>query len=256
MPPSTLLLALLAFALIFAPVVPARAQGTSPEVVDRVVAVVRIRVGGAQSDRAFRRQPVRAATEQETLPPDVITHSGLEFEARVAMVSRGAVGAATAELDEDTLRSALDNAIWERLLAGEADVLQAFRVEPQEVEAAVRAFRSKFRSEGEFEAFLAQSEMDLQALSRVLERSIRAGKVLDSKVRLRAQVSESEVRRYYDAQRDVIGQPFDQVRSALREKLFRERYGELVRRELAQLERAHDVRRVSPLAQERGRAGG
>lgn len=245
--PDFRLLAMLLLVAVLVPWAQARAQ-TTDDVVDRVLAVVRIRTGTERGiDPAGRRG---------TLPPDVITASALEFEARVALISRGAVTAATAPLDDQMLRSALDNAIWERLLAGEADVLQAFRVEPQEVDAAVRAFRGRFATEPEFEAFLRHADVDVQALARTLERSIRAAKVLDSKVRLRAQVSESEVRRYYEANQGDLKQPFEELRSALREKLFRERYQALVRQELMQLERTHDVRRVAPIAQERGRVDG
>lgn len=253
MPDSRLLKALLVVAALAAPG-QARAQVPDEGVIDRVIAVVRIRTGAERGDLPGRSPGQRAA--EDTLPADVITASGLEFEARVAMISRGAIAAAEAPLDPQTLQSALDNAIWERLLAGEADLLQAFRVEPQEVEAALRAFRSKFPSDAEFTAFLQRNEVDVQTLARTLERSVRAGKVLDSKVRLRAQVSESDVRRYYEANQAQLGQPYDELRSALREKLFRERYRSLVQKELSQLERAHDVRRVAPMAQERRRAEG
>lgn len=216
------------------------------EVVDRVVAVVQVRSGVG-----------RETPNRQTLPPDVITLSGLEFEARVALVQRGARRAATDPLDEETLRGALENGISERLLAGEAEALQAWRIEPAEVETAVRAFREQFEDEAAFTAFLRRHEVDLQALARLMERSLRATRVLDSKVRLRAQVTESEVRRYFDAHRSQIPGEWLEVRKALREKLVRERYGELVRAELEQLRRAHDVRRVAPLAwvERRGEAG-
>lgn len=207
------------------------------DVVDRVVAVVQVRSG------VGRETPGR-----QTLPPDVITLSGLEFEARVALIQRGARRAATEVLDQETLRSALENAISERLLAGEAEALQAWRIEPAEIETAVRAFREQFEDEASFTAFLRRHEVDLQALARLMERNLRATRVLDSKVRLRAQVTESEVRRYFDANRSKIPGEWADVRKALREKLVRERYGELVKVELEQLRRTHDVRRVAPLA--------
>jgi hypothetical protein len=195
--------------------------------VDRVVAVVRLRSGVSG-----RSVPEPGAAP---LPADVITLSGLDFEARVALVQRGAIRAATERLDEDALKGALDYAISERLLAGEADALDAWRVEASEVESAVRAFRGRFASRSDFSAFLARHEVDEQALARVLERSLRASKVLDSKVRLRAQVSEAEVRRYYDAHRAELGKSYEELRGALREKLVRDRYQQLAETELEQL---------------------
>lgn len=235
----------LAAALGFAAVLwgaAALAQTVQPagSVIDRVVAVVQIRTGvGARSD-----------SDSARLPAEVITLSGLEFEARVALIQRGAMRAATEPLDDEALRSALDYAINERLLAGEAEVLGAWRVEPAEVDAALRAFRERFDSDAQLNAFLARYEADVQSLGRVLERSLRANKVLDSKVRLRAQVSESEVRRYFDEHRDELHGSWDDLRAPLRDKLVRERYQALVETELEQLRRTHDVRRIAPFARQ------
>jgi hypothetical protein len=216
------------------------AQRGEGEIVDRVVAVVRLRSGVA--GRAA------AETSAAPLPTEVITLSGLAFEARVALVQRGAIRAATEPLDEDALRGALEYAISERLLSGEAEALDAWRVEAAEVEVALRAFRQRFATPSEFAAFLARNETDQQTLARVLERSLRAAKVLDSKVRLRAQVPEAEVRRYYDAHKVKLGKSYEDVRAALHEKLVRDRYQQLANAELEQLRRTHDVRRVAPFA--------
>ena len=218
----------------------ASAQGEEGQIIDRVVAVVRLRsgVGGRAS----------AEASAAPLPAQVITLSGLEFEARVAFLKQGGLRAATEPLDEDALRGALEYAISERLLVGEAEALDAWRVEAAEVEAALRAFRDRFPTRSEFAAFLARHEADEQALARVLERSLRAAKVLDSKVRLRAQVAEVDVRRYYEAHQAELGSSYEQVRASLREKLMRDRYQELAKAELDQLRRTHDVRRVAPFA--------
>lgn len=219
------------------------------QVVDRVVAVVRLRSGGAGRLAAEPSPP--------PLPADVITLSGLEFEARVALIQRGALRAATEPLDDEALRGALEFSISERLLAGEADALGAWPAEQGEVDAAVRAFRERFPSDAEFRAFLGRHEADVQVLSRVLERGLRAGKVLDSKVRLRAQVQETDVRRYFEANKARLGDAsYEDVRSALREKLVRERYQKLAEDELDQLRRTHDVRRIGPFAREKVGQGG
>jgi len=220
-------------------------QGGQGQLVDRVVAVVRLRSGVSG----------KAAAEANSapLPAEVITLSGLDFEARVALVQRGAIRAATEPLDEDALRGALDYAVSERLLVGEAEALDAWRVEAAEVEAALRAFHDRFPSRSEFAAFLARHEADEQALVRVLERSLRAAKVLDSKVRLRAQVPEAEVRRYYELHQVELGKSYEEVRVSIREKLVRQRYQQLAKAELDQLRRTHDVRKVAPFARaERG----
>lgn len=254
MPLSTRTLSLIAVASVL---VAGTSRARQPEgaaaereqaVVDRLVAVVQIRSGVSGRGAA---EPARM------LPPSVITLSGLDFEARVALIKRGGIEAAHQPLDEDALQSALELSIDERLLAGEAEALEAWNVEPAEVETAVRGFAERFKSTTEFDAFLEAHEADTQTLARVLERSLRAVRVLDSKVRLRAQVSESEVRRYFEAHRSEIPGDWEEVRSALREKLIRERTQELVKRELEQLRRTHDVRRIAPLAsKQRGEGEG
>jgi hypothetical protein len=222
-------------------VLSAQAQATDAEprgdVIDRVVAVVQLRQGVAERRTGAPRSP-----------PDVISLSGLQFEARVALIQRGAVRAASEPLDAAALRSALENGISERLLAGEAEMLGAFRVDPAEVETAVRGFRERFESEAKLRAFLQAHEADLQALGRVLERHLRAIKVLDGKVRLRSQVTESEIRAFYDENRGTLRGGYDELRPLLRERLVRERYQQLVEAELAELRRLHEVRKVAPFA--------
>jgi hypothetical protein len=186
----------------------------------------------------------------------VITLSELEFEARVGLIERGGMAGAFAPLDDETLRAALQLSIAERLENREADKLQAFPVEDAEVEAALRQFRSHFANDAEFLRFLDRHEADLQQLSALLGRQLRAEKVLDSRVRLRARASDAEVRRYYEAHQDAYGPAFEKVRDQIQEKLFREHYQELVKAELGQLRKGADVRLIAPFARTALPAGG
>ena len=180
----------------------------------------------------------------------VLTLSELEFETRVALVQRGGVRAAEAPLDEQTLRGALELAINQRLLVAGADRLQAFQAERSEVEARLRTFRERFEDEPALLAFLARHDADLEQLTAVLERGVRAERILDSRIRLRAQVSEAEVRRYWEQNKATLGGPYEAVRDALREKLVRERYSRLAGEEFSQVRANARVRRVAPFARE------
>ncbi|WNG46748.1 hypothetical protein F0U60_23475 [Archangium minus] len=180
----------------------------------------------------------------------VLTLSELEFETRVALVQRGGVRAAEASLDEQTLRGALELAINQRLLVAGADRLQAFPAERSEMDARLKAFRERFEDEPALLAFLARHEADLEQLTAVLERAVRAERILDSRIRLRAQVSEAETRRYWEEHKGTLGGPYESVRDALREKLMRERYGQLAKEEFAQVRAGAKVRRVAPFARE------
>ncbi|MCY1079063.1 hypothetical protein [Archangium lansingense] len=223
-----LALAPLAVARPVAPEPPSEPAGEAPaaegRVIDRVVAVI-----GTQ----------------------VLTLSELEFEARVTLVQRGGVRAAEVSLDEQTLRGALELAINQRLLVAGADRLQAFQAERSEVEARLRAFRDRFEDETALLAFLARHDADLEQLTAVLERGVRAERILDSRIRLRAQVSEAEVRRYWEEHKGTLGGPYEAVRDTLKEKLFRERYGQLAKEEFKLVRESARVRRVAPFARAR-----
>jgi hypothetical protein len=178
----------------------------------------------------------------------VITLSELDFEARVALIQRGGVDAANAVLDDQAVRGALNLAIAERLETEAADRLQVFNLEEGEVESALRDFKSKFKTNAELTAFLAQHEADEQQLATVLARRLRAEKIVDSKVSLKARVSDPEMRRFYDAHRSELGGSYEEVRSAIRTKLLRGRYTALAREEMDQIRKGADVRMIAPLA--------
>ena len=180
----------------------------------------------------------------------VITLSELEFEARVALIDRGGLEAANAPLDNQALRSALELALGERLETAAADKLQTFQLEDGEIEAAVRKFKSKFASNAELASFLARHEADESQLAAVLARRLRAEKILDSKISLRARVSDAEIRRFYDEHRSELVGSYDEVRSQIREKLVRDRYATLAREELLQVRKGADVRMIAPFAAE------
>jgi len=173
----------------------------------------------------------------------VITLSGLRFEARVAMVERGGAALADTPLDRATMESALQLAIAQRAAGAEADRLGSFPLEAADVEARLQRFQGRFADHAAFERFLHVSGADLSQLGEVLGRAIRAERALDSRVRLRAQVNEGDVRRAWEAE----GSPgsFEEVRVALREKLVRQRYEAAAQEELAKLRSAAQVRIVA-----------
>jgi hypothetical protein len=166
------------------------------------------------------------------------------------------VRAAHAPLDEATLRDALDLAIGQRLEVSEADKLQAYPLDEGDLDAALAAFQAKFSSPAEFTQFLARYEAEPSQLAAVLGRSLRTAKILDGKLRLRAQVSEAEVRRAYDEQVNLLGAGrFEEFRSSLRQKLSADKLKKLAAAELIQARKGADVRLIAPFARERKPAG-
>jgi hypothetical protein len=177
----------------------------------------------------------------------VITLSDLRFEARVALIERGGPSFRDAPLDVAALSSALELAINQRAAGAEADRLGSFQLEATDVEARVRAFEARFPDKRAVELFLQSNGADRAQLFEVLARFLRAEKALDARVRLRAQVSEADVRRAWEA----AGAPgsFEQMRATIREELVRARYQAVAQEELAKLRAAAQVRVVAKPAE-------
>jgi hypothetical protein len=150
---------------------PARAAAGS--VVEEVVALVR-GPGGA--------------------PQRVVTLTRLEEEARIALVSRGATAAATAPLDGEALRAALEWVVDQTLLGDEVTRLQIFEAEPAEVAEQVKLFRARFGSGAEYDAFLARLELSEEDLAAVLRRTLRVQRYVESRAGADAAGVERKVR--------------------------------------------------------------
>ncbi|HSP19880.1 MAG TPA: hypothetical protein VLQ79_10210 [Myxococcaceae bacterium] len=173
----------------------------------------------------------------------VLSWSQLDFEARVMLIDRGGVQAATGPLDAPTLQAALELAIAQRAATAEADKLSAYPVEPAEIDQRLRSFEARFASPADFAAFLKRSDADRAALAEVLARAIRTEKFIEGRVRLRAQVPESEVRKAWEADRG--GQTWEQARGPLRERMERDRAYVLAREALGQLRTSVPVRIIT-----------
>jgi hypothetical protein len=178
----------------------------------------------------------------------VITLTQLEFETRVQLVNRGGAEAAFARLDGEDLASGLELAIAQRLATIEADRFDAWQLEPGELEQALASFRDRIGGEARLQQFLDAQEVDLTDVGLVLRRSIRAGRALEGRLRLKASVTEAEARR---AKADVVAWrtlPIETVRQLL----SKERFDKLVQQELAQARKTNDVRLLATFAPDGG----
>lgn len=174
----------------------------------------------------------------------VITQSQLEFETRVLLVMAGGTEAAFAPLAIDDLKKGLEVIIDHRVTTLEADKLDAYQLEPGEAERLIAHFREAIGGETAFRRFLNQHEAQLGDVSHVLRRSVRSGRVLDGRLRLKAQVAQGDARRYQAEHVEVKDAPIQQVR----EMLFAQRYKEMVRQELKTWRKSVDVRLLGPYA--------
>jgi len=176
--------------------------------------------------------------------PRVVTLTKLAEEARIALVSRGAVDAASRPLDAEALRAALDWLLDQMILADEAARLGLEEVDRDAVGAALRRFRGQFPSPAAYARFLETSELTEEELSATLARMVRVERYVQSRVGRAARVSDEEVTRYLEAHgaRADPGPARDAARAQLEEEQVRAQVGAL----LAELRGRADLRVLSP----------
>jgi hypothetical protein len=175
----------------------------------------------------------------------VVTWSELDFEARVLLIYAGGTEAATAPLDLPVLRDSLEELISDRLLSSEAEALGAYPLDEGELEAAMKRFKMRFSTQAAWQAFLSLHEAEEPNVAATLTRLLRAQHVLEGKLRLKAQVSEVEARRWLEGHADFANVPL----SAVRQKLTAERFRTLVRAEVRQARKNARVRVLGPFAE-------
>ncbi len=179
-----------------------------------------------------------------TVNGQVMTWSELDFEARVLLIYAGGTEARSAPLDLPVLRDSLEELITHRLLAGEAEALGAYPLDEGELEAAVKRFKMRFETQAAWQAFLDRHETDETGVTLTLARFLRAQHVLDGKLRLKAQVSEGEAKRWVEEHPEFAALPLP----AVRQKLFADRFRALAKVEVRQARKNARVRLLGPFA--------
>lgn len=210
-----------------APVFPGAPEGLLPldtGIVDEIVAVV--------------RNPASA-------PPRVVTYTKLVEEARIALVSRGALEAATRPLDRAALRAALEWLLDQMLVADEAARLRLDDVDRDAVAAEVRRFRAQFPPL-EFNRFLMANFLTEDELAATLARTMRVERYIETRVGRSARVGDDEVDRWL-AGRGAPGAAAP-AREAARSQLAEDRAKAQVREILSELRSRAEIRLVGQLA--------
>jgi hypothetical protein len=176
--------------------------------------------------------------------PRPILRSRLEQEARVALVDRGAIEAATAPLDAAALQAGLRWLVDQLLVADEAARLQVGEVTQEEQQAALRRFRERFPGEAAYRRFLESADLPEEDRVVTLARELRVQRYLESRVGRSARVGEEEVRRFLEAQGATLESP--EAREAVRARLSVEKAQAQVKQLLSDLRGRADVRVLVP----------
>jgi Skp family chaperone for outer membrane proteins len=170
-----------------------------------------------------------------------VTLSELAAETRIHMVEQQGPQMAQVPLDRAILAASLRRLVEERIVLSEVERLKLFDLDHAEVESALARLRSRFPAAPAWEAFTHQLDMTNEEIGAVLARELRVVRYLDNRLKLAAQLRDSEL----DEAWKVQGGQGD--RDALRQKLSKEKYERLLTELLAELRRRASVRIVDAL---------
>jgi hypothetical protein len=204
--------------------------------------VIAVMICAALPARAVRRlmDEVVAVVDAHS-----ITLSELQAETRIRLVEAQGAGAAYLPLDRRLLAASLRKTIEERVVMAEVERLKLFDLDRGEVDALVARVRSRFASEADWEAFTRSIELTDEEISVILARELRVARYLDNRLKLAAQLRDSELAGAAGARTLTVSE-----RELLREKLAQEKYQRLLQDLLGDLRKRATVRVVDPLDQE------
>jgi len=170
-----------------------------------------------------------------------VTLSELAAETRIRMVEQHGPQMASAPLDRAILAASLRRLVEERVVLSEVERLKVFDLDHAEVESALARLRARFPGSAAWDAFTRQLELTNEEIAAVLGRELRVARYLDNRLKLAAQLRDSELDEAWKA----AGAQGD--REALRQRLSKEKYERMLTELLAELRRRASVRIVDPL---------
>ena len=170
-----------------------------------------------------------------------ITLSELAAETRVRLVAAQGAAAAGAPLDRRILAASLRKTIEERVVLAEIERLKLFDLEKSEVDALLARLRSRFPPGG-YEAFVRSLELTEDEIAAVLARELRVGRYLDNRLKLAAQLRDSELEEAIQGRKLTAPE-----RDELRARLAQEKYQRLLTELLGDLRKRATVRVLDPL---------
>jgi len=170
-----------------------------------------------------------------------VTLSELVAETRIHMVEQQGAQMASAQLDRALLAASLRRLVQERVVLSEVERLKLFDVDHAEVDSALARLRGRFPSTGAWESFTRLLELTDEEVGAILTRELRVARYLDNRLKLAAQLRESELEEAWKAR----GGQGD--REVLRQTLSKEKYERLLTDLLGELRRKARVRIIDPL---------
>jgi hypothetical protein len=170
-----------------------------------------------------------------------VTLSELAAETRIHLVEQQGPQMGSAQLDRPLLAASLRRLVQERVVLSEVERLKLFDLDHAEVESALARLRARFPTTLAWESFTRQVELTDEEIGGILARELRVARYLDNRLKLAAQLRDSELEEAWK------GQGARGDREALRQRLSKEKYERLLTELLAELRRKASVRIVDPI---------
>lgn len=177
-------------------------------------------------------------------PARVITLTRLADEARIVLVSRGAVGAAFRPIDAPALRATLEWLLDQTLLSDDAARLQVAEVSRNEAVAELDQFKARFPDPATYARFLLAGELTDDEVEAVLVRMLKVARYLETRVGRGSGVGDEDVASY--AREHGLPSLSREGREAIRARIGEERVEAAVKDLLAELRARADVRILEP----------
>src|SRR2546428_1820908 len=166
-----------------------------------------------------------------------VTLSELAAETRIHLVEQQGPQMASAQLDRPLLAASLRRLVQERVVLSEVERLKLFDLDHAEVESAVERLRARFPTTAAWQSFTRELELTDEEIGAILARELRVARYLDNRLKLAAQLRDSELGEAARGKNLTEAQ-----REQLREQLAQEKYQRLLRELLADLRRRATVR--------------
>jgi hypothetical protein len=128
------------------------------------------------------------------------------------------------------------------VVLSELQRLKLFDLEQGEMDSLLARFRARFASESDYESFTRLVELTDEEIGGILARELRVARYLDNRLKLAAQLRDSELE---EAAKGVRLSALE--REALRARLSQEKYQRLLSELLTDLRKRATVRVLDPL---------
>jgi hypothetical protein len=207
--------------------------------------LVMILAAGAAADRGILVDDVVAVVNRH-----VITRSEIRQEAALVLVEQRGDRGLEREITAEFLVKVMELLINQRVLLDEAEKMGVPPVTEQERERLLLGFRRHFSDPEVYARFLFAHDLTEDEIGDILVRHYRVERLKERKLRVMPEVTQEEVRQYYEKHRIELGDaPFELVAEAIRLKLLTSQREKGLARWVWDLRKRSEVKILEDLAE-------